>query len=143
MSKFPARLVEVGVDVVIRFKGFNTYGTWEKAVKALRRRAPGFTDTEYELLFLKLSDLFDRAVELIFSRSERVFPKRENKNRQYAEFEDVDYQYCLERLRASKSHISQSANQQILSWVIHYYYLIQSRGHMNSASSRSELTVNN
>ena len=100
MSKFPARLVEVGVDVVIRFKGFNTYGTWEKAVKALRRRAPGFTDTEYELLFLKLSDLFDRAVELIFSRSERVFPKRENKNRQYAEFEDVDYQYCLERLRA-------------------------------------------
>ena len=123
MNKFPAHLIDIGVDVVIRFKGFNTYGTWERAVKALRRRAPGFSDTEYEILFVKLTDVFDRAVELIFSRSEKVFPKRKKRNPQYAEFEDVDYQYCLDRLRASKSHISESANQQIMNWVIHYYYL--------------------
>ena len=123
MNKFPAHLVDVAVDVVIRFKGFNTYGTWERAVKALRRRAPGFSDTEYEILFVKLTDVFDRAVELIFSRSEKVFPNRGKQNAQYAEFEDVDYHYCLEQLRASKSHISESANQQIMSWVIHHYYL--------------------
>ncbi len=113
------RLLDVCVDVVIRFKAHDRYRSEAGAVRALKRRAPGYTDEEYQAAFSLLNWVYDQAVLAVSShrRGPTQPPKR------FAEFEDIDVQACLANLERIAPNRAQRQKKTILHWVIYWHYL--------------------
>jgi len=58
-------LRDVASDVVVRFREHDQYGSWEKAVKAFKRRVPGYDDAIYEFVLRFFCDLLDQTIPIV------------------------------------------------------------------------------
>jgi hypothetical protein len=113
------KLLDVGSDVVIRFKGHGSYKGEAGALKAMRRRAPGFSDEDCRAAFDMLSQVYDRAVDAI----QRHWVHRPEKKSMFSEFEDIDHDACMRELETIEPGVGTRQKQAILNWVIFYWYL--------------------
>jgi hypothetical protein len=113
------KLLDVGSDVVVRFKGHGSYKGEAGALKAMRRRAPGFSDEEYRAAFDMLSQVYDRAVDAI----RRHWVHRPEKKSRFSEFEDIDHDACMRELETIEPGVAIREKWQILNWVIFWHYL--------------------
>jgi hypothetical protein len=114
------RLLDVGCDVVVRFKGSGSYKGEAGAIKAMRRRAPGFSDDEYRAVFEMFCQVHDLAVEAI----QRHPAERPEKKRRVCEFEDIDYAACMGELETIEPGVAVREKGSMLNWVILVYYLM-------------------
>lgn len=63
-------LLDVATDVVWRFKAYRGYGGNEStAVRAIRRKCPGFTARQYENALAKAFDLYTTVERLVRDRA--------------------------------------------------------------------------
>jgi hypothetical protein len=106
-------------DVVMRFLAHDTYGTEQKALNALSRRAPGFSPDQYRAVFDVLCRVYTRAVEAI----PRYHSPRPNEGSQFSQFEDIDFDECMKELDEIAPGEAMNCKQQILNWVIFWHYL--------------------
>ncbi len=113
------KLLEICCDVVIRFKGHGSYKGRPGALKALARRAPGFTEDEYRVVLDLLCQVYDRAVEAI--QIHRV--ERPEKTSRYAQIEDIDHNACMAELETIEPGVATMPKWHILNWVIFWHYL--------------------
>jgi hypothetical protein len=112
-------LLDVACDVVIRFKGHGSYKGKSGALRALARRAPGFSRDEYRAVFDSLCRVYDQAVEAI----RRHPAERPEKQGRFAEFEDIDFDACMVELEAIGPGMATKQNREILTWVIFWHHL--------------------
>ena len=112
-------LLDVACDVAIRLKGHGDYKGRSGALKALARRAPGFTEEVYRAALDLLCGAYDRAVEAI--RTHRR--ERPGKTSRFAEFEDIDFDACLVELEAIEPGVATEQKRAILTWVIYWHDL--------------------
>jgi hypothetical protein len=112
-------LLDIACDVTIRFRGHHSYGDQKGAIRALRRRAPGFSPEEYQAVFDVLCRVYDRAVAAI----PRHPAHRAGKTTRLAEFEDIDYAACLEELDELEPGLAGREKRWILNWCIFWHYL--------------------
>jgi hypothetical protein len=89
-------LLEAACDVVIRFKGHGSYKGEPGALRALTKRAPGFSRDEYRTVFDFLFRVYDGAVDAI----RRHPAERPEKEDRFAGFEDIDFDACMVELEA-------------------------------------------
>jgi hypothetical protein len=113
------KLLDIACDVTIRFKGHSSYGNEKGALRALRRRAPGFTPEEYQSVFRFLCRVYDTAEDAI----PRHLAHRPKKTSEFAEFEDIDYAACMKELDAIEPGVALREKQWILNWCIFWCYL--------------------
>lgn len=109
---------EVCSDVIVRFKGHNAYKGRDGALKAFRRRAPDYDSSIYETAFDNFCDIYDLAVVAI-----ELFPAERETKSKYAEFEDINYEKCMEYIEQVLPGYGESIKTQILNWVIFWHYL--------------------
>jgi len=103
-------LLKVATDVAIRLKAHGQYkGEIRLAVKALQRRAPGFTEDKYENALDFLCRLYDEAVEAIARH-----PAKRVKQGRYAEFKDIDFEACMADLDIVEPGYALGAKREIL-----------------------------
>ena len=106
-------------DVVWRFHTYDQYGKDQnKAIRALRKRAPGYSAGFYQEQFelnLKLLVATIAAVQ----KAPRDF-KPENK---YSDFSDIDQDYVMANLRSAFPWLTADALKEHLGMVIYWYYL--------------------
>jgi hypothetical protein len=112
-------LLDIACDVAIRFRGHDSYGNEKGALKALRRRAPGFAPDEYRAAFEFFVAVYDRAVAAIA----RHPAHRPEKASRFVEFEDVDYAACLGELDEIGPGLAAREKSWILNWCIFWHYL--------------------
>lgn len=108
----------VCADVVVRFKGHDSYKGKAGALKTFRKRAPDYETAAYETAFDYFCDIYDLAVVAI-----ALFPAATEKSSIYAEFEDIDFDACLDYLQQMLPEYSADIKAQILKWVIFWHYL--------------------
>jgi hypothetical protein len=113
------KLLDVGSDVVVRFKGHDSYKGEAGALKAMARRAPGFSQDDYRAVFDMMSQVYDRAVDAI----ERHRVDRPEKTSPFSEYEDIDNAACMKELETIEPGVATREKWQILNWVIFWYYL--------------------
>jgi hypothetical protein len=114
-----AGLLEAACDVVIRFKGHGSYKRHPGALRALAKRFPGSSQAEYRRVFDLLCRVYDRAVEAI----RRHPAQRPEKQGQFAESEDIDFDACMVELEAIEPGVATKQKREILTWVIYWHYL--------------------
>jgi len=119
------KLYDAAQEVVVRFKAHDTYGSREKAIKALSRRAPGFRNSFYERTFDALACVYDRAVRLVEQPGAKTWKdkKARMKKSKYSEYEDIDFNWCMKKLSEVKPGTSRKVKASILNWVIFWHYL--------------------
>lgn len=113
------KLLDIACDVTIRFKGHRSYGNEKGALRALRRRAPGYAPEAYQSAFHFLCQVYDSAREAV--PTHRVH--RPEKATNIAEFEDIDYAACMNELDAIEPGVALREKQWILNWCIFWYHL--------------------
>ena len=109
---------DVCSDVVIRFKGHGAYKGRAGALRAFKRRAPEYDHHIYEAAFDKFCHVYDTAVKAI-----EMFPSNREKKSRYAEFEDINYEKCLDYLEQEFPGYGKDIKSHILNWVIFWHYL--------------------
>ena len=109
---------EVCADVVIRFRGHDAYQGRAGALRAFRRRAPGFDTGDYETAFDRYCAVYDLAVKAI-----TMFPSDHESGSRYAQFEDIDFGRCLAHMDQVLPGQGTDIKVQILHWVIFWHYL--------------------
>jgi hypothetical protein len=112
-------LLEVGRDVVVRFKAHGQYGSESAALKALKRRVPESTVEERLAVFQGFCVVYDRAVEGI----ERHRIKPPQKKGRYAKPGDIDFEACLAEIDEFAPGEALLQKGEILNWVIFWHYL--------------------
>lgn len=106
-------------DVVWRFHAYHQYGhDSKKAVKALTKRAPGYSLEFYQEQFELNLKLLIATVAAVESA-----PKHRQPESQYSEFSDVDSEYVLNQLRAAFLDQADEFLQEHIGMVIYWYYL--------------------
>jgi hypothetical protein len=107
-------------DVVIRHHEHNQYKTEKDAVKALSRRYPGLTDTEYRAAFEFYSRLLAATISslTVFLESSHYIPLNK-----YASPEDIDTEILLQQLQGELPNESATVLGTFISWVIFWHYL--------------------
>jgi hypothetical protein len=71
------RFLEVALDVARRRRDFESYGSENKALRALRRRCPNFAPAEYEDALNRAYRLYDVAEELVASHKAALWANLE------------------------------------------------------------------
>ncbi len=112
-------LLDVCSDVVIRFKGHDSYGGPGGALRALQRRVPAFSVEDCRAAFEVLCAVYDRAVVAI-RRHPAKCPVGKTK---YARPEDIDFEACMRELEDIEPGSAMNEKRGILNWVIFWHYL--------------------
>ncbi|MCK5798661.1 MAG: hypothetical protein KAI47_15820 [Deltaproteobacteria bacterium] len=106
-------------------RGFEAYGRYgreeKKALAALRRRAPAFSEEERREVFEAFVRIYQLAREAVAANAQPRGGRRTT--RHWAAFEDVDAAECMRRLDTIVPGQAMGAKRQILNWSIMYYYL--------------------
>ena len=110
---------EVCSDVVIRFKGHGAYQGRPGALRAFRRRAPGYEASTYEQGLDIFCEVYDLAVKAI-----RLFPAAQQSKGKFAKYEDIDADQCMSYLERVLPGQGTGIKRQILNWVIFWHYLL-------------------
>lgn len=113
------KLLEIAGDVVVRFKEHDQYKGEAGALKAMKRRAPEFSDDDCRAAFDLMSRVLDRAVEAIGRH--RV--DRPDKKSRFAEPEDIDFDACMQELETIEPGVGTSQKGSLLNWAIFWHYL--------------------
>lgn len=111
-------LLDVCCDVVVRFKGHDSYGGAKGALKALARRSGGSPE-QCRDAFDALCTVYDRAVDAI-QRHRTEYPRG---TRRYAEPSDIDFDACMTELDEIEPGKAMEQKGRILNWVIFWHYL--------------------
>ena len=108
-------------DVVVRFHEHDQYKTENTALKALTRRYPGLSSTEYRAAFEFYSALLQAT---IVSLSEFLKTPQYKPLGKMASPEDIDTKWLvLVHLQDQFPDESNSVIQSFISWVIFWHYL--------------------
>ena len=108
---------DVCADVVIRFKGHDSYKARKGAIKAFKKRVPGYEDAIYDLAFDSFCRVYDLSVEAI-----ELFPANGSKGK-YSQAEDINSDACLKYIDQVLPGYGNKGKTQILDWVIFWHYL--------------------
>lgn len=109
---------DVCADVVIRFKGHGSYKGRAGALKAFKKRTPGYDSLVYEGTLDNFCEVYDLAVKAI-----ELFPAKREKTSKYSEFEDINFEKSLEYINQVLPEYGKNIKDQILNWVIFWHYL--------------------
>lgn len=109
---------DVCADVVIRFKGHGSYKWRAGSLKAFKKRTPGYKPFVYEETLDKFCEVYDFAVQAIDR-----FPAKREKTSKYSEFEDIDFEKCMEYINQILPGYGENIKYQILNWVIFWHHL--------------------
>jgi hypothetical protein len=105
-------------DVVWRFHVYDQYGRKpEKALKALTRRAPGYSAEFYKEQFETSLKLLTLTIEAV-----RESPKSGKPGQKFSEYSDVDIE-LLNKLHLSFADAADDFLKSHLGMVIYWYYL--------------------
>ena len=113
------KFITILSDIVWCFHTYDQYGKNRKnAIKALARRAPGYSEEHY-------GEQFDLDLRLLIARIEAVqeapkFFKPENK---YSDFSDVDPDYVMDKLHSTFPGQPDEFLKRHLGMIIYWYYL--------------------
>ena len=113
------KLLDIASDVVVRFKEHDQYKGEAGALKALKRRAPAFSDDDYRAAFDLMSRILDRAIDAI----PRHHVHRPDKKSQFSESEDIDFDACMQELETIEPGVGTPTKWQLLNWAIFWHYL--------------------
>jgi hypothetical protein len=113
------KLLEIAGDVVVRFKEHDQYKGEAGALKALKRRAPGFSDDDCRAAFDLMSRVLDRAIDAIGRH--RVH--RPDKKSRFSEPEDIDQDACMRELETIEPGVATGEKWGMLNWAIFWHYL--------------------
>jgi hypothetical protein len=106
-------------DVVWRFQVYDQYGRKpDKAIKALTKRAPGYSPEFYR-------DQFESNLKLLLTTIAAVeaAPKHFKVENKYSQFSDVDSDFVMNKLRAAFPNQPDIFLKQHIGMVIYWYYL--------------------
>ena len=113
------KFLTVLADVVWRFHVYNQYGKkQDKAIKALTKRAPGYSAEFYKEQFETNLKLLTMTIDAVYEA-----PKCSKPGQQFCEYSDVDIQFVLNRLRLSFAEATDDFLKAHLGMVIYWYYL--------------------
>ncbi len=113
-------ILDVGCDVVIRFKGHKSYGGQQNALKAMARRAAA-PQEECRQVFEALCRVYDQAVDAIVRHRRTTNPLK--RGIRYASLDDIDFDACMRELDGIEPGEAMHQKGQILNWVIYWHYL--------------------
>ncbi len=106
-------------DVVWRFHVYDQYGRkQDKAIKALAKRAPGYSAEFYKERFESNLQLLITTIEAV-----KAAPKASKPNQQFSEYADVDIEFVLSTLRLKFEGQTDDFLKAHLGMVIYWYYL--------------------
>jgi len=112
-------LLETACDVVVRLKAHNQYKrSVNLAVRALKRRAPGFEDYEYKDAIDFLCSIYDNVADIV-----KHYPVDQTKQGLYAKYEDIDFALCMKNLDKLRPGYAFEQKRGILGWAIYWHYL--------------------
>ncbi len=106
-------------DVVWRFHAYHQYGhDSKKAIKALTKRAPGYSSEFYQ-------EQFELNLKLLLATIDAVesAPKHRKPESKYSEYADVDSDYVLNQLRVAFPNQADEFLQEHIGMTIYWYYL--------------------
>ncbi len=106
-------------DVVWRFHVYDQYGRkQDKAIKALAKRAPGYSAEFYK-------ERFESNLQLLITTIEAVeaAPKASKPDQQFSEYADVDVEFVLNILRLKFEGQTDDFLKAHFGMVIYWYYL--------------------
>lgn len=106
-------------DVVWRFHAYHQYRhDPKKAIKALTKRAPGYSSEFYQ-------EQFEFNLKLLIATIEAVeaAPKHRKPESKYSKFSDVNVEYVLNQLRTAFPRQSDEFLQEHVGMTIYWYYL--------------------
>jgi len=106
-------------DVVWRFEAYDQYGhDPKKAVKALSKRAPGYTLEFYR-------ERFELDLQFLNTKITAVkeAPKHFKPENKYSEFSDVDTEFVMKKLRDAFPDQTEEYLKSHVGMVIYWYYL--------------------
>ncbi|HCB02107.1 MAG TPA: hypothetical protein DEP19_06955 [Anaerolineae bacterium] len=112
-------LLDIVSNVVWRFHVYEQYGKKpEKAIKALSKRATGYTNDFYK-------ETFDLNLRLLVETINAVSdaPKKPKLNQVYSQYSDVDIGYVLKRLHKIFPNQTDKFITSHLSMSIYWFYL--------------------
>lgn len=113
------KFASILLDVVWRFHVYDQYGKQQiKAIKALAKRAPGYSAEFYK-------EQFESSLRLLIATIEAVnaAPKTSKPGQQFSEYADVDIEFVLKALRLSFDGQTDDYLKMHLGMVIYWYYL--------------------
>jgi len=106
-------------DVVWRFHVYDQYGKKpEKAIKALTKRAPGYSAEFYKEQFETNLKLLTMTVDAVHDA-----PKSGKPGQKFSEYSDVDIEFVLRKLRLSFPEATDDFLKTHLGMVIYWFYL--------------------
>lgn len=94
--------LDFAADVAWRFKAYRAYGQKEStAIRAIRKKCPGFTTRQYNNAFAKALELYDATNRLVADRSGEFWTEYESGNEQWPHLLDGDIQKLFPGFRVS------------------------------------------
>jgi len=106
-------------DVVWRFHVYDQYGKKpEKAIKALTKRAPGYSAEFYKEKFETNLKLLTLTIDAVYEA-----PKSGKPGQKFSEYADVDLEFVLSKLRLIFVDATDEFLKTHLGIVIYWYYL--------------------
>jgi len=106
-------------DVVWRFQVYDQYGRKpDKAIKALAKRAPGYSAEFYKERFELNLQVLKTTIEAV-----KDAPKSPKRGQEFSAFSDVDTEYVLNKLRSTFPGQADKLLSEHLGMVIYWYYL--------------------
>lgn len=106
-------------DIVWRFHTYGQYGAdAAKALKALARRAPGYSKEMYK-------DVFELYLQLLAETVTAVndAPKSTKPGQMYSEYSDMNFDFVMSRLRSAFPGYPDDFLTSDIGMVINWYYL--------------------
>lgn len=98
-------LLDVAADVAWRFKAYRGYGGDEStAIRAIRRKCPGFTARQYENALSKALDLYDAVELLVRERASELWDAHNAGDESWSRQLDADLKSRFKGFRVATFH---------------------------------------
>ena len=99
------RLLDVVSDVAWRFKAHHSYGGKDTtAIRAIRKKCPGFTPRQYANAFAKALDLYDAVEQLVRERASDLWDAHNSGDESWPQLFDRDLRSRFSAFRLSTFH---------------------------------------
>lgn len=109
-------LLHVAYEVAWRFEAYDSYGrTPATAVRALRRRCPGYTARQYQNAFQRARELYSTVCEFVRERSDDVWERYRAEEEIFALFDS--------ELRARFPGFRKATFHQAVAMTFYYWHL--------------------
>ena len=100
-----AQLLDLASAVAWNFKAYGSYeGKHASAIRAIRKRCPGFTSRQYANAFAKALKLYDAVESLVRERAQDLWDAHKSGDNSWPQFLDADLRSCFPGFRLSTFH---------------------------------------